>query len=648
VVPLRTVLFAPAAFGTRPGFAGNLRSLDAEPEGLPMWIEALRIEGGMLDGFDQRFDQQLNVVIGGRGTGKSSMIELIRFCLGATSYTNSGQQQSTEHALGVLGDGRVVVTLTDGHQQTEIVRTAQDELSDETLWIDPPFVFSQSEIETIGLHAQSRLRLIDDFLPPEGSPKLEEATLTSKIRSATAEIRSLLTEVDDISEKTVALPTLLQELEAAKTQSAAQSIVHKEIVTHRASLAELTPQVAAARVRSETITRVADRLTDWSQTLDNLLDRKPTIEPWPVQAGTTDELIELRKKEKQALARLTVGLAEFQEITQELERKKNASSSQRVGLENRARDIRQKIEEKQKGASALDKRISDLTQQISVLKSLIDLRADRELRLKQLNRQRSAFVAQLLQGRQVRTKQREQVAANLNKELGPVIRVTVTPLSQYREYISTLSAALRGSGLRYTELADRIAKVFTPQEIATLAESRDIDTISSTLEITDERALRICDALRADAAGGLFITTVEDDIQIELMDGADYKGIDFLSMGQRCTTILPIILSHKDRIIILDQPEDHLDNAFVVGTLVKAVLTRSVGAQTIVATHNPNIPVLGDAERVIHLDSDGTRCFVRSAGSIDTPRIVEGITTIMEGGRDAFRRRAEFYTKNSH
>src|SRR3954454_4494209 len=122
-----------------------------------MWIEAVRVEGGMLDGFDQHFDQKLNVLIGGRGTGKSSVIELIRFCLGATSYTETAQQHSTEHALGVLGDGRVVVTLRNEEGQTfEVARTAQDEEPDNSLWIKPPFIFSQAEIETIGLQAQSR------------------------------------------------------------------------------------------------------------------------------------------------------------------------------------------------------------------------------------------------------------------------------------------------------------------------------------------------------------------------------------------------------------------------------------------------------------------------------------------------------------
>jgi ABC-type sugar transport system ATPase subunit len=238
------------------------------------------------------------------------------------------------------------------------------------------------------------------------------------------------------------------------------------------------------------------------------------------------------------------------------------------------------------------------------------------------------------------------VAALLTDKLTPSVRVSVKPYSQSRDYLAALSAGLRGSGLRYAELAERIAETYSPQEIALLAENRSSKDIALMLEISEERALRLCDALRDHAGGALFTTVVEDDVSIELLDGTDYKGVDFLSMGQRCTVILPIVLQHTERMIILDQPEDHLDNAFVVGTLVKALVTRSQGAQTIVATHNPNVPVLGNAAQVTYLDSDGSRCFVRSTGSINARRIVDAICTIIEGGREAFARRAEFYSES--
>jgi hypothetical protein len=134
--------------------------------------------------------------------------------------------------LGVLGDGRVTVVLTDGRERIEVSRTAQDvepEMSDPFV---PPFVFSQSEIESIGLQAQSRLRLVDGFLAPAQKQLSGESATAAKIRSATVEIRTLLAEIDDIAEKTAELPKLQAQLETLKAQTTAQSKVHKEIEEH--------------------------------------------------------------------------------------------------------------------------------------------------------------------------------------------------------------------------------------------------------------------------------------------------------------------------------------------------------------------------------------------------------------------------------
>lgn len=609
-----------------------------------VWIESLRIEGGQLHGFDQRFSRKLNVLIGGRGTGKSSVIELLRFCLGVESHTPASQQTSIEHALGVLGDGRVTVTLTDGRQRVEVTRTAQD--------VDPqssdpyplPFVFSQKEIEDIGLHVHSRLRLVDDFLPRDPNSPQGVRENESRIRSTTSEIASLLSEIDEITEKTAEIKKVQAQLAAIKAQSDGRTKVHKEIEVQRKALAEITPLVASARVKSESIGRASERLGRWARKLDELLDQRPGIEPWPTQAGSVDELSGFRRKEADAFARLRTVVQEMLELTTELEEKRAAVTGQWTGLENRARDVRQKIEEKQKGASAVEKRISDLTQQLSVLNSLMDLRRERQTRVGRLTQQRAKLLERQDAMRHSRTEQREQVAATLSRDLGPSVRVSVIAYSEHQEYLNLLTSALRGSGLRYKELSERIAETYSPQEIAGLAESREIRAIAETLDITEERAVRLCAALRGDAATALFTASAGDDVRIELMDGKDYKEIDFLSMGQRCTAVLPIILRHTERTIVLDQPEDHLDNAFVVETLVRALVGRSDNSQSIIATHNPNIPVLGNADLVLHLDSDGARCFVRDAGPLDASAIVDAVTTIMEGGREAFARRARFYS----
>jgi len=134
---------------------------------------------------------------------------------------------------------------------------------------------------------------------------------------------------------------------------------------------------------------------------------------------------------------------------------------------------------------------------------------------------------------------------------------------------------------------------------------------------------------------------------LRLLDGAEYKDVADLSAGQRCTVILPIVLQHHDRVLVIDQPEDHIDNAFIAETLIKSLLSRPPGAQIIVSTHNANIPVLGQANLVVHMVSDGRNGSINVAESLDDPRSVHAITTVMEGGLEAFESRASFYSAHS-
>lgn len=611
-----------------------------------MWIESIRIEGGALDGFRQSFSAGLNVLIGGRGTGKSSVIELIRFCLGAPSSSDAVGKDALEHALGVLGDGKVVITLMNGSERIEVSRIATDTDDNCPLEIVPPLVFSQKEIEQIGARSQSRIRLVDGFSVGRSATAAKRGPLYARIKSASTEIRSLLVEVADIDEKLLALPKLQDRLSELQRQGTAQRARSVELDRLRKQIDELTPLATAANIRCGSIGRSADELGEWTHALDLVAGRQPSIETWPTQAMTPDQLQTHRKRLETAHENLNAVLAEYRSVIADLEVLRQKSSDEKSVMEARGREVRQKIEEQQKGASVLDRQIADLSQEIASLNSLVDLRVERLGRIDRLHAQRQIALDEMHAHTFALTTGRLQTAAQLTASLAPSIRVTVKPLSDYRAYVSVLHGALRGSGLRYRELADRIAETFSPQEIAALAERGEVMVISKTLEINEERALRLAEGLRGDAGSELLVTEVGDEVVVELLDGTSLKSTDFLSMGQRCTAVLPIILQHNERIIVLDQPEDHLDNAFVVGTLVKAIRARSGSAQTIIATHNPNIPVLGSADFVAHLESDGDRCFVQVAGALNDLAVVNSITNIMEGGREAFQLRAAFYAES--
>ena len=126
------------------------------------------------------------------------------------------------------------------------------------------------------------------------------------------------------------------------------------------------------------------------------------------------------------------------------------------------------------------------------------------------------------------------------------------------------------------------------------------------------------------------------------------KASERLSIGQRCTAVLPVLLERHGDVLIIDQPEDHLDNAFVTSTLVESLRKRPLGHQVVLSSHNANIPVLGEADRVIYMTSNGRRGYYEHAGQLEERQVVDAITSVMEGGTEAFSRRAEFYSEHGH
>ena len=114
------------------------------------------------------------------------------------------------------------------------------------------------------------------------------------------------------------------------------------------------------------------------------------------------------------------------------------------------------------------------------------------------------------------------------------------------------------------------------------------------------------------------------------------------SLGQRASALILFVLSQRDSdVVIIDQPEDDLDNQTIYEDVIKLVRKLKPETQFIFATHNQNIPVLGDAEQIIACTCD--EAFHSSLGSIDCPEQQEAVVTIMEGGSEAFQRRRDIY-----
>ena len=134
----------------------------------------------------------------------------------------------------------------------------------------------------------------------------------------------------------------------------------------------------------------------------------------------------------------------------------------------------------------------------------------------------------------------------------------------------------------------------------------------------------------------------EDDLRIEycrMGDGTKFTPITQGSAGQRAAAMLAFLLAFGDEPLILDQPEDDLDNHLIYDLIVRQIRENKKRRQLIVVTHNPNIVVNGDAEMVHALDFLRGQCRVKKRGALQEKELREEVCHIMEGGREAFSRR---------
>lgn len=148
------------------------------------------------------------------------------------------------------------------------------------------------------------------------------------------------------------------------------------------------------------------------------------------------------------------------------------------------------------------------------------------------------------------------------------------------------------------------------------------------------------EATKEEAFDGLAWWFPDDEVTLEYRPkkGAAYKNINLASAGQKTAAMLSFLLVHGDEPLLLDQPEDDLDNALVSELVVEQLRRNKVHRQLFVVTHNANIVVNADAELVMTMDFNG-QISLASAGGLQETTVRKDICRVMEGGEEAFRQR---------
>ncbi len=135
----------------------------------------------------------------------------------------------------------------------------------------------------------------------------------------------------------------------------------------------------------------------------------------------------------------------------------------------------------------------------------------------------------------------------------------------------------------------------------------------------------------------------DDQLRVEYRRKGEkrFTSITHGSPGQKSAAMLAFLLSHGDEPIILDQPEDDLDNRLISDLVVKQLRRSKQDRQVIVATHNPNIVVNGDAEMIVSMAHRAGECRVleEGTGCLQEGGVRSEICDVMEGGQEAFESR---------
>lgn len=211
------------------------------------------------------------------------------------------------------------------------------------------------------------------------------------------------------------------------------------------------------------------------------------------------------------------------------------------------------------------------------------------------------------------------------------LSIEITYKGRKDKFATKIREIFRGSGIRSTAY-DNIAKTYT-DFIQIHREPTALQQILSNDQF-GEFGRRFNDNL-----ANLLSYQVENQIVIK------YKGKPLAqhSLGQRASALILFLLAQRDcDVLIIDQPEDDLDSQTIYEDVIKRIKSLKGSMQFIFATHNANIPVPGDSERVMICDFHQTKIDVDS-GNVDRHTTQNRIVDVMEGGKDAFEHRKKIY-----
>ena len=620
------------------------------------YLESLEISGGFLSDVRLTLPRGLICIIGPRGSGKSTLAEALRLGIGGLPSGASKERlafikSNLGTALITLKTGadadRAAYTIRRSYGQPPVLTSADGK---PVAGVDldrgsflPLDAYSSLEIEAIADESLGgkRRALLDELCAADmqriqltlGDQRrtLEaNADAIKAIRNRIAALKEQIEELGDVKARYDALPAVTAQAATPEFQNASKQrdANEREAGALRAALdviAHLRSALpAAVEVARRKFPPTVGIPGSQNQPLLAGVDEAAATMWVGVAAGVGD-----------ADRALTQAETTITELMPTMKAMHTAQGAAYLELQQQNQEAVQAVEAR----SAAQREVTTLER---LRKELADAEAD----LGRLQEERSGKKAEFLLTRDQISGLREGVAERLQQEAGKKVRVRVHRNADSLDYQQQLLAALGRSGTKNQDEIVQVLSQVAPEHLAQIIRDRDIDELETLTSFGRERGRKILDAFHEKIDPlALEILPIEDRVSIELNVASgvpdNFKDAAELSRGQKCTALLPLLLARRDSPLVIDQPEDNLDNHFIYETVVESIRRLKPRRQMIFITHNANIPVLGEAELVIVMNSDGRRGHVERAGTVDECR--REIIDLLEGGEEAFQLRRRRY-----
>ena len=600
-------------------------------------IQNIRFTGGTLAGKQIHFSPELNTMIGIRGSGKSSILEVIRYALEIQFGEKSGDKKYKEDLVKyTMGSGgKIEMDVVDRHGKAYTISKVYGEDTNvedsgqllqgvairESI-LRKPIYFGQKDLSSTGEGFEKDLvnKLLgskrDEVLQKISAQKVKVIDAVRNLTSGLG-LDELIKEQNDIKKDA---DHQLKFYADHKVEEKLQKRLDFDT-----DVKQIDATIEAVKLFSQDISSIS---TDHESSLSS---KKDYVSKHNAELFEKLKTI-LETKYLSLIAQLKVWEQDNPAVQQQLTDLQTEMKAIRKGMVDEFAEIERKLSEELKESG--DTNIS--SEEFLALKTK---RSTAVARIGELQKQKDEFAGHqetLLKEVKVLNDLWHEEFLLIKSELEKIEKESssITIDSNYKgdktDFVDTMKEYCKGSGLR-----DTTFQGIASQYSDFVSIYKDLDTAKQHFGSNPQL---FTDRLLANLESALTYQVPNEFI-------IKYRGkeLQHHSLGQRASALILFVLSLKENdVIIIDQPEDDLDNQTIYEDVIKLIRDMKPEVQFIFATHNPNIPVLGDAELVHACSFMDEKVSVQS-GSVDAQDTQKTIVNIMEGGREAFNRRKEIY-----